>query len=357
VSVVLVVVGLAALILGAELLVWGASRLAAAAGVTPLVIGLTVVAFGTSAPELAVSVQAGLTGQGDIALGNVVGSNTFNVLMILGVSALIAPLAVARRLVRVDVPIMICVSMLVWVLATGDRISAVEGALLIGGIVVYTAFLFVKARKESVPGPDKNGEKGAGKRARGRRAMLAAAAAVLAGVGALVIGARWLVIGATGLARQLGASELMIGLTIVAAGTSLPELATSVVATCRGERDIAVGNIVGSNIFNILAVLGAAALVSGGIEVAPAALRFDIPIMTAAAVVCLTVFFTGGEIARWEGSLFIVCYVAYVTYLVLNAQHAPALPYFTAVILWLVLPLTAVILAVSLGRALLARRR
>jgi len=314
------------------------------------------VAFGTSAPELAVSVQAGLAGRFDIALGNVVGSNTFNVLLILGVSALIAPLAVARRLVRLDVPVMIGVSVLAWLFAAGGLVSRAEGAILIAGIVAYTAFLIVKARRDRVPRSDKN-EGGAATHGRlGRRATVLAIVAVAIGLGVLVLGARWLVSGATGLARQLGASELVIGLTIVAAGTSLPELATSVVAAFRGERDIAVGNIVGSNIFNILAVLGAAGLVSGGIEVAPAALRFDIPIMIAAAVVCLPVFFTRGEISRWEGGLFVGYYLAYTVYLVLHAGHAPALPYFTSVIWQLVVPLTVLILVISFVHALRAKR-
>jgi cation:H+ antiporter len=343
----LILAGLATLVAGAELLVRGASRLAAAAGVAPLIIGLTVVAFGTSAPELAVSVHAGLTGRPDIALGNVVGSNIFNVLCVLGISALITPLVVARQLIRLDVPIMIAVSVLAWVLAAGGSISRAEGAFLVAGIFAYTLFLLIKARKEGVQKTAPN----AGAAGRGRRPVLPAAVAVLVGLGALVVGARWLVIGASGLARQLGASELMIGLTIVAAGTSLPELATSAVASLRGERDIAVGNIVGSNIFNVLAVLGAAGLASGGVTVAPAALHFDMPIMVAAAVVCLPVFFTRGEISRWEGVLFLGYYAAYVIYLVLNAQHAPALPYFDAVIWRLVVPLTVLALLVSLVRS------
>jgi cation:H+ antiporter len=344
----LIVIGLATLVAGAELLVRGASRLAAAAGVTPLIIGLTVVAFGTSTPELAVSVHAGLTGRPDIALGNVVGSNIFNVLCILGLSALITPLTVARQLIRLDVPIMIAASGLVWVLAAGGSISRAEGALLVAGIVAYTLFLLIKARRDGVRQPAPSN---AAPAARGRRAALPAAGAVIVGLGALVIGARWLVGGASGLARELGASELVIGLTIVAAGTSLPELATSAVASVRGERDIAVGNIVGSNIFNLLAVLGAAGLISGGVAVEPAALRFDIPIMVAAAVVCLPVFFTRGVISRWEGALFLGYYVAYVIYLVLNAQHAPVLPYFDAVIRWLVAPLTVLALLASLVRS------
>jgi cation:H+ antiporter len=345
-SVLILMAGLGVLIIGAELLLRGASRLAAAAGVAPLVIGLTVVAFGTSAPELAVSVQAGLSGRPDIALGNVVGSNIFNVLLILGVSALITPLAVARRVIRLDVPIMIGVSVLAWVFAAGGRLSRAEGAILLAGIIAYSVFLAVKARKETVRPPSPKPT--AGVSHAGRREAVVAVLCVLIGLGTLVIGARWLVRGATELARQLGASELVIGLTIVAAGTSLPELATSAVASVRGERDIAVGNIVGSNIFNLLAVLGAAGVVSGGIEVAPAAVRFDIPIMTAAAVACLPVFFTRGEISRWEGALFLGYYAAYTAYLVLNAGHAPALPYFTTVLWSLVVPLTVLALLVSL---------
>jgi len=340
-SIAWVALGLALLVAGAELLVRGASRLARAVGVSPLVIGLTVVAYGTSAPELAVNVKAGLAGQADIAVGNAVGSNIYNVLLILGVSALVVPLAVSMRLVRLDVPIMIGVSALAWFLALDGGIGRADGTLLLAGCVAYTAFALAKGRHECASADEKT-------KVTGGRAVGFAILFVLAGLGLLVVGAGWLVDGAAGLARALGVSELVIGLTIVAAGTSLPETATSIVAAARGERDIAVGNIVGSNIFNVLAVLGIAGAVSGNVPVSAAAMRFDIPVMIAVAVACLPIFFTGGRISRWEGALFTAYYVAYVTYLVLAASHHDLLSAFSAAMLWFALPATALGIGLSL---------
>ena len=347
----LFVLGLVLLVAGAELLVRGASRLAARFGISPLVIGLTVVAFGTSAPEMAVSVQAGLAGQADIALGNVVGSNIFNVLFILGVSALIVPLVVSQQLVRLDVPIMIGVSVLLLVMALDGRISGLDGLLLFSGIVAYTVFAIRQGRKESAAVQAEYAQEyGDGKSPALKRLPLQIAF-IVAGLALLVLGAHWLVGGAVAIARLFGVSELIIGLTIVAAGTSLPELATSVVAALRGERDIAVGNIVGSNIFNILAIAGIAAVVTpGGLEVAPALLRFDILVMIAVALACLPIFASGHLIARWEGALFLGYYAAYVLYLILAATQHDALPAFSAAMFGFVLPLTTVTLIVLLLR-------
>jgi cation:H+ antiporter len=346
----LLVLGLVLLVAGAELLVRGASRLAAAWGIPPLIIGLTVVAFGTSAPELAVSLQAAAAGTADIALGNVVGSNIFNVLFILGVSALVAPLVVTAQLVRLDVPVMILVSILLFALALDGSIGRLDGALLFGGIVAYTAGLVILGRRPSSGSADDAALPAT------TGGWLRDAVLVVAGLVLLVLGARWLVAAGSTLAASLGVSELIIGLTIIAGGTSLPELATSVLAAARGQRDIAVGNIVGSNVFNILAVLGLAALTSGGITVAPAALTFDIPVMTAVAVACLPVFFTGNVIERWEGALFLGYYVAYTAYLVLAATQHDALDVYGAVMLWFVVPLTVLTFLV-VGRRSLRRGR
>lgn len=347
--------GLGTLVLGAELLVRGASRLAAAVGISPLVIGLTVVAFGTSTPELVVSVRAALSGQADIALGNVVGSNIFNVLFILGLSAVITPLAVSQQLVRLDVPIMIGVSVLLLILGLDGRLARLDGILLFTGIVAYTLFAIRESRREGAEIAAEYAKEYGGAVARGARTILAQVACVLIGLGLLVLGARWLVDGAVTLAKALGVSELVIGLTIVAAGTSLPEVATSILAAIRGERDIAVGNVVGSNIYNILAVLGLSAILApNGITVAPAAVSFDIPVMIAVALACLPIFATGHLIARWEGVLFVGYYVAYALYLVLASLEHDALPLFSATMMAYVLPLTAVTLLVLYVRA--ARR-
>jgi cation:H+ antiporter len=351
-TVVLFVAGLALLVLGADWLVRGASRLAAALGISPLVIGLTVVAYGTSAPEMAVGVKSAFAGQADIAAGNVVGSNIFNVLFILGASALVTPLVVASQLVRVDVPIMVGASLLALGLGLDGSIGRIDGLVLFALALAYTVFQVRQSRKE--PAAVKNEyarEYGARRSSTGVKVLL-----VFAGLGLLVLGSRWLVEGAVAFARLLGVSELVIGLTIVAAGTSLPEVATSLLASLRGERDIAVGNVVGSNIFNLTSVLGLAGLVApAGLPVAPAILRFDGPVLLAVAIACVPIFLTGARIDRWEGAVFLLYYGAYTAYLVLAAQEHDALGVFSRVMLLFVLPLTALTLGVALAREL--RRR
>jgi cation:H+ antiporter len=347
------VLGLGLLVVGAEALIRGSSRLAAALGIPPLIIGLTVVALGTSAPELAVTLEAALSSDGaaDIALGNVVGSNIFNVLFILGLSALLAPLVVAQQLVRVDVPIMIAASALVLVLAADGRLGRADGLLLLCGIAAYLTFVVWQARRERDRTVQREYEAEYGAKAGTAGQVALNLALVAGGLGLLVVGAGWLVDGAVAIARALGLSELVIGLTIVAAGTSLPEVATSVLASLRGERDIAVGNVVGSNLFNVLLVLGgAASLSTTGVNVAPAALAFDIPVMVVVAVACLPIFFTGYRIGRWEGLLFLGYYVAYTAFLLMAATQHDALTLFSDVMMLFALPLTVVTLTVGAYR-------
>lgn len=348
-ALLLLLAGLVLLVLGAELMVRGASRLALALGMSPLMVGLTVVAYGTSAPELATSVGAALNGQPDIALGNVIGSNIANVLLILGMSALVAPLVVARQLVWLDVPIMVCASILVLLMAWDGDLSRGTGVVLLCSAVAYTLLQIYLAKRESADGSERPYKKHT---PLWQNLLLVAAGLVL-----LVLGARWLVDGAVTLAQALGLSELVIGLTVVAIGTSLPELATSMVAALRGERDMAVGNIVGSNVFNLLAVLGAAvALTPGGMAVSVAAVNFDLPVMTAVAVACLPIFFTGHSIRRWEGALFLGYYVAYTTFLLLNAAGHDALPVFSQAMMLFVVPLTVISLLVVTVRAWRSRK-
>lgn len=344
--------GLACLVGGAEALVRGASRLAVALGISPLVVGLTVVAFGTSAPELAVSVQSALEGQAGIAVGNVVGSNIFNVLFILGISALIVPLSVSLQLVRLDVPLMIAVSLLVLLMGWDGRISVLEGGLLFAGIIVYTLFLLIQSRREGKAGQEEFADEYGEPEPRSTSRTLRHLLLIVGGLALLILGSRLLVDSAVTLARNFGVSDLIIGLTIVAAGTSLPEVVTSIVAALRGERDIAVGNVVGSNLFNLLCVLGLTAVVApGGLEVSVAALRFDIPVMIAVALACLPIFFTGYTIARWEGGLFLAYYVAYTVWLVLHATGSALQASYAAAMAGFVLPLTAVTLLVLAVRA------
>jgi cation:H+ antiporter len=354
-TLVLFIVGFVVLVGGAELLVRGASSLATIVGISPLVVGLTVVAYGTSAPELAVSIQSSYQDQSDIALGNIVGSNILNVLFILGLSAAIVPLIVSRRLIQLEVPLIIASSVLLWVFALGGQLTRIHGAVLFGAMVVYTILLVYLSRRE------RDQDDWQKKRALGGRSTGAAVGIrigmVIIGLVMLVLGADWLVAGAVQLAGTLGVSELVIGLTIVALGTSLPEVATSVIATIKGQRDIAVGNILGSSICNILLVLGATSLiVPGGMLVPQSARNFDIPIMTAVAIACLPIFFTGHLIARWEGFLLLGYYIAYVAYLLLRASEHSRLETFNTVMLAFVVPITVITLVVVSVRALRTRR-
>ncbi|MBS3939714.1 MAG: calcium/sodium antiporter [Actinobacteria bacterium] len=346
---VLFLLGGVLLIVGSELLVRGASRLAVAVGISPLVVGLTVVAFGTSAPEMAVTVGSAYAGQAEVALGNVVGSNIFNVLFILGVSALIAPLVVAQQLVRFDVPLMIGISIATLLLALDGNLGRLDGAVLFAGIIAYTIFLIRQSRRETAA-IEQEYAHAFDKPAKRTRPVINVAL-ILAGLGLLVVGSQWLVDAAVTTASELGVSELVIGLTIVAVGTSLPEVATSVTATIRGERDIAVGNVIGSNIFNILAVLGLGSLVApDGIPVPDGALSFDIPIMIGVAIACLPIFFTGYAIARWEAAVFLGYYLAYIAYLVVDASGHGLANHLAAAITWFVLPLTVLTVAITVIR-------
>ena len=356
-STFLFIAGLAFLIIGAEILVRGASRVAAGVGISPLIIGLTVVAFGTSAPELAVSVKSALSAQADIALGNVVGSNIFNVLFILGLSALIVPLGVSRQLIRLDVPLMIGLSVVILLFALDLNISQVDGGLLLGGLAGYLVFLIYENRKNT-GSDDKPDQKLSDKKDNDKINWPLNIVFIVGGLLLLVIGSRWLVDGAVSFARYMGVSELVIGLTIVAAGTSLPEVVTSVIAAVRDERDIAVGNVVDSNIFNIMGVLGLAGIVApAGIAVSEGIYHFDIPIMIAVAFACLPIFFTGGSINRWEGGLLIGYYVAYTLYLVLAATQYYSLPIFSSVMLYFVIPITAITIIVVLIQELRKRNK
>ncbi|MEN8159089.1 MAG: calcium/sodium antiporter [Myxococcota bacterium] len=333
--------GLLLLTLGGDGLVRGASGVARRFGISPLVIGLTIVSVGTSAPELVVSVTATVGGSHSVAVGNVVGSNIFNILVILGLCALVRPLVVAQQLVVRDVPVLIAVSGLVLAFGLDGRVTTLEGALLVLGLVWFCWDSLRESRRESAEVKQEY-EGLAPEGVAPRRSAWIDAAVLLASAAALVLGARWLVDSAVSLARDLGVDEAVIALTIVAVGTGLPEIATSLAATLRGERDIAAGNAVGSSIFNLLGILGVAALASGsGLLVAPAIESFDLPVMTAVAVACLPLLARGHRIPRWQGAAFLAYYAAYVLYLVLAEQEHAALASFSAVMLEFVVPLTA----------------
>ncbi len=373
---VLFAIGLVLLVIGADWLVKGASRVASAAGVSSLVIGLTVVAFGTSAPEFAVSVQAAWSGQSDMAIGNVVGSNIFNVLFILGASALITPLLVAQQLVRRDVPIMIALSTALWLVSRDGQLTRLDGVILFVGLVLYTTWIVRVSRRESkavqaeyeeafggdakidpIPLHESLAAKPGAPAGAAKQGLGGAIGYVVVGLAMLVLGSKWLVDGAVAFATWAGLSEVVVSLTIVAAGTSLPEVATSITAAIKGERDIAVGNVVGSNIFNIMGVLGMSGIVSpDGLTVLPSMVGYDLPVMIAVAVACLPVFARGFVIPRWEGVLFLLYYVAYTTYLVLDATKHEATEGYAKAMLHFVLPLTGVTLGVLAVRVLTLKK-
>ena len=354
----LLVGGLVLLVIGAELLVSGASKVAAILGISPLIIGLTVVAYGTSAPEMSVSVMSGFAGRADIAVGNVVGSNILNTLLILGLSSLVAPLIVAKQIIRSDVPIVIGVSVLLYVFALDGTISKVDGVILFTGAIVYTLSLLYQSRRQVSQENDEFEQEYGFDGDRSSLTWLKNIIFIVVGSGMLVLGSDWLVDSATAIARSFGVSDLLIGLTIVSFGTSLPELATSIMASIRGERDIAVGNVLGSNIFNILAVLGVAGILAPqGVAVSEAAIEFNIPIAIAVAFACLPIFASGNRIDRWEGLLFTFYYLAYTTYLVLDALNHETLPIYSKVMLLFVLPLTIVTLVTVTVQEQRSRRR
>lgn len=337
------VIGLGALIGGAELLVRSVSKLAAWFGISKLIIGLTVVAFGTSAPELAVSINAGINGQTDLMLGNVIGSNISNIFFILGIAAIITPLKVNINLIRNDVPVMIGLTLLVFIFAWNGSISFREClilSVLLGG---YLYFLYRQSRQTETDSGEESNQTGSGLFLQ----------IIIAGTGLvfLILGARWLVSSAVIFAQMAGVNELVIGLTVVAFGTSLPEVVTSVVAALRGERDIAVGSVVGSCILNILAVLGVSGLfIPEAIPVSDSVAGFDLLILIAASLACLPIFFTGHEISRWEGALFLIFYTSYATCLILSSTGHQALDLFNNTILWFVVPIASLTIGASVFR-------
>lgn len=311
----LLTAGLVLLYFGAELLVKGAVAISERLGLGALVIGLTIVAFGTSMPEMTVSVQAALSGSGDIAATNVVGSNIFNVALILGLAALICPIRITAQLVKVDIPIMIGVSLVCIAVLANRQISRTEGLLLLAGIALYTWFSFYLAKTRRSQAVEEEAEKMLREQKTGwlETSFWRGAGAAAAGLVLLVLGSKSLIAGSIRLAQMFGVSEALIGLTIVSAGTSLPELATSVVAALRKEPDIAVGNVVGSNIFNILAILGCSSLIKP--YAAPGITPIDLFMMLGVAGLSLPLMWSRFTLSRWEGAFLLMCYGGYLWHL------------------------------------------
>ncbi len=314
VAIILLLIGFTILIKGADLLVKGSSSLAKTFGISSLVIGLTVVAFGTSAPELAVNIISAFKGNASFTLGNVIGSNTFNILAILGVSALIRPLVVQKSTTWNEIPFSLLAIVLVFLMGNDrlidkqshETISRIDGFVLLSFFIIFLYYIVALARQGGIP--QENGVK--------LYSRWASAGMIALGLGMLVGGAQLIIESATTIARAFGASDFLIGLTVLAAGTSLPELATSAVAAYRGQSDIAVGNIVGSNIFNIFWILGLTAVIYP-IPLPPGA-GIDISVTVLATLVLFVFMFIGNrhKLDRWQGGVILASFIAYLAFLI-----------------------------------------
>ena len=339
--------GLLALLLAGHLVVRAASALGARLGLSPMVIGLTIVAAGTSAPELAVVGQAIAVDDTELAVGSIIGSNIANVLLVLGIASLLGAIHVTSRVVRIDIPVMIAASALFLLFALDGTLGRVDGVILFGGLVLFVTWTLQATRRR----PNR-GDVEASTRALSGGATDAAPAGpslarviveLVGGIAVLAVAARFVVSGAEEIARSLGVPELIVGLTIVALGTSAPEIVTTLVAAFQGRRDLAVGNAVGSNIFNILLVLGVAGMLApSGISVSEDALQLDLPILLAAAIACLPIVAWDHTLNRWEGAIFVSYYAAYLVFLVLDATGHRAKDPFALIMLGFVLPLTII---------------
>ena len=298
--------GIAVLVGGGEALVRGAVRLAKGLGVSSLLIGLTVVAFGTSAPELAVTFTAVTSGRDSLALANVVGSNIANLLLVLGLGAVVRPLVIPHKIIRVDAPAMVLATLvLVAFAATGGALQRWQGVVLLAGLGAYLVVTYLQSRRAE-PGTLDDEAPPA------RRIHPGSLVLVVLGFVALTVGSDLIVLGAVGIAEGAGLSDRVVGTTIVAIGTSLQEITTCVVAAWRSQPAIALGNIIGSNLFNILFVVGAVTVVAAPIEFAPSALRLDVPVMAGAALLAMVILATSHRIRRIEGIGLLVLYAGYL---------------------------------------------
>ena len=309
-SIFYILISLILLYFGASWLVKGSSALALKAGISPLVTGLTVVAFGTSSPELFVSVNAALAGQGNIAIGNVIGSNMFNICIILGISAIVTPLRIKLQLLKIDIPFLVIITIGFVILFADRQISRAEGGILLAGIVFYTLLNIILARREK--SKEINDEYNDSV-TDGKMKWYWSAAMIILGIGVLVAGSELLVKGAVAIARSLGVGETIIGLTIIAAGTSVPELASSIVATLKKEYDIAIGNVIGSNIFNLLGIIGISSIISPLTAISIS--NIDLYIMLGVTLLLIPFFRTSYTLKRDEGIFMVALYLMYMYYL------------------------------------------
>lgn len=341
--VLLFIVGLAALIGGAELFLRGVDHFGKKWRVSPLIMGLTVVAFATGAPELAISLQAAANGSADLVLGNIIGSNIANILLILGICALIKPLQIGLRVVRIDVPIVIGASLLLYLVALDGELTPLDGLWLVLGLIAYSIFTFFQIKKERGDLKEEIPEEDLSKLASGWFFYVKNLGLLMIGLGLIVKGSDWMVESAVEMATIMGLSELVIGLTIVSIGTSLPEVATSVATIRKGNADMAVANVLGSNLYNILLTLGLTLIISPNIlKVSEAALSLDIPFMVIVSIVCIPIFIAGMKLSLFDGGIFLFYYASYLTYLVLDALGSHYELTMRKVMLFAIIPLTIV---------------
>ena len=344
-TILLFVLGLVGLITGAELFLKAVDHFGLKWGVSPLIMGLTVVAFATGAPELAISIKAAFSGSADLVLGNIIGSSIANILLILGITAIISPINITRRVIRIDVPIVITISVVVYLMSIDGGLSTVDGVILLVGFLAYSYFTYVQIKNNSNE-EEKEDEAfqyhlSPDELEKGTFFYIKNGGLLLIGLALIVLGSNWMVDSAVIIARILGLSELVIGLTIISIGTSLPEVATSLSAARKDNADIAVANVMGSNLYNVLLTLALTLIIAPNVlEVSKDAITLDLPFMVLVSMACIPIFIAGFNLTRVDGALFLSYYVTYLTYLVLNAINSPIVSTMQGVILYAAIPLT-----------------
>jgi len=348
-TVLLFIIGLVTLIGGAELFLKSVDKFGLAWSVSPVVMGLTVVAFATGAPELAISLQAAADGRPDLVLGNILGSNIANILLILGIAGLVKPLRITNRIIKIDVPVVIATSVLLYLLAMDGLLTLTDGLIIFSGLIAYSIFMYTQIKKDR----DANKKKSADKKPKldeplttlfyGKYIFL-----LLGGLVLIVMGSRWMVEAAVEIADILGISELIIGLTIVSIGTSLPEVATSLSAVRKGDSDTAVANVMGSNLYNILLTLSLTIIVApGALTVSPDALNLDLPFMIIVACACLPLFWPAKELNRPIAAGFLIYYALYLGYLVLISMGHPLVETMEWGMIWIIIPATFLVVVIK----------
>ncbi|SMO53814.1 calcium/sodium antiporter [Gracilimonas mengyeensis] len=349
-SIVFFIIGLVLLITGAELFLNSVDKFGIAWRISPLIMGLTVVAFATGAPELAISLQAAADGQPDLVLGNIIGSNISNILLILGITGVLAPLAITNKVIKRDIPMVLAASVLMYVLAMDGWLTPLDGFIILAALVAYSMFIYFQIKSDRKKNTGEDLSNAAQEILKGSPTWFYTKYLflLLGGLVMIVAGSRLMVDAAVTIAEVLGVSELIIGLTIVSIGTSLPEVATSLSAARKGDSDTAIANVLGSNLYNILLTLGLTIVIApGALSVSAEAIRFDMPVMIIVVVACLPLFWPGKELGRAEATGFLLYYASYLGYLVLLAMGHAVVDTFELVMIWGIIPLTILLIIVK----------